>query len=95
MWRGTEMRKHVGPGLIRESDKETLLPWKGGRAVGRHLPAGLDPSNEWNPFSDVLFLLGGGTYLLINESLRGMNGGPSLLILSRMNNLTHIKSKDQ
>lgn len=78
-------------GLIQENDKGTSL--KGGRAVGRRLPTGLGPSDERNQFSDVLFLLGGGTSLLINESLRGMNGGPSLLILSHMNNLTHVRSK--
>lgn len=72
-----------------------MLPSKSGRAVGRHLPTGLGPSNELNQFSDVLFLLGGGTSLLLNEGLRGMNGGPSLLIPSHMNNVTHVRSKDQ
>lgn len=32
---------------MQENDKESLLPLKGGRAVGRHLPTGLGPSSEW------------------------------------------------
>jgi len=65
----TKRKSTWARGPIQQTDGKTLPVLRGGRAVGRHLPAGLGPSDECSRFSNVLFWLGGGTSLFVNESL--------------------------